>query len=217
VDVYVEYTGTALVAILQQPPITDPDSVLARVKGAYAERFRAQWLPPLGFDNTFAMIVRRADAERLGVSTLSEAAPYTRRWRAGFGYEFIERQDGWPGLARTYALTLRGPPRVMDLGLTYRALADGQVDLIAGNSTDGQIAALHLTVLRDDRHYFPPYQAAPVARTEILRRHREARRALEELAGRIDEEAMRRMNYLVDVEHRDVAAVAREFLLSRVR
>jgi osmoprotectant transport system substrate-binding protein len=212
VDLYVEYTGTALVAILKQPAVSDPDTALARVRAAYASRFGAEWLAPLGFNNTFAMVVRRTDAERLKLRTLSDAVRAAPRWRAGFGYEFIERQDGWPGLSRAYGLTLAAPPSVMDLGLTYRALADGRVDLVAGNSTDGQIEALHLVALQDDRHYFPPYQAAPVVRADLLRRHPEVRRALGELAGRIDDEAMRRMNALVDVEHRAPADVAREFL-----
>jgi len=211
-DVYVEYTGTALVAILKRPVVADPDSAFAEVRAAYPARFGAQWLAPLGFNNTFAMVVRTGEARRLGVRTLSEAARAATRWRAGFGYEFIERADGWPGLSRVYGLTLAGPPTVMDLGLTYRALADSQVDLIAGNSTDGQIEALHLTILADDRHYFPPYQAAPVVRTATLERHPEVGRALAALAGTISDSAMRRMNYLVDVEHRDAGDVARDFL-----
>ena len=211
-DVYVEYTGTALVAILKQPPVTDPESALARVRRAYRDQFHAEWLTPLGFNNTFAMIVRAGDAARLPARTLSAAAPFARRWRGGFGYEFSERLDGFPGLSRTYALVLAGPPKVMDLGLTYRALADSQVDLIAGNSTDGQIEALHLVALEDDRHYFPPYQAVPVARVSALERHPGLRTALEELGGRIGDAAMRRMNYLVDVEKRDPREVARRFL-----
>jgi len=195
-DVYVEYTGTALVAILKQPVTSSAESALTRVRTAYAGQFGAEWLAPLGFNNTFAMIVRQ-DA---------------KSWKGGFGYEFIERADGFPGLSRAYGLVLAGPPTTMDLGLTYRALADRRVDLIAGNSTDGQIEALHLVALEDDRHYFPPYQAAPVARSAMLQRHPEVRRALEELGGRIDDAAMRRMNYLVDVEHRDVKEVARQFL-----
>ncbi len=212
IDGYVEYTGTALVAILKLPPTADPESAYARVHPLYDERFDAEWLKPLGFNNTFAMIVRGADARRLNLRTLSDAVRYTPRWRAGFGYEFIERQDGFPGLARTYALRFAGPPSVMDLGLTYRALAEGRVDMIAGNSTDGQIAALDLVALEDDRRYFPAYEAVPVIRWPVLRRHPEIGRALEGLAGTISDATMRRMNYLVDVEHRDVAAVAREFL-----
>ena len=212
VDVYVEYTGTALVAILKQPPVQDPDTALARVRAAYEGQYHATWLAPLGFNNTFAMIVRERDAARLPARTLSAAAPFAPHWRGGFGYEFIERQDGFPGLARTYGLTLAGPPKVMDLGLTYRALADSQVDLIAGNSTDGQIEALHLAVLADDRHYFPPYQAVPVARNAMLARHPEVRRALEALGGTISDSAMRRMNALADVEKQDIKEIARRFL-----
>jgi len=210
IDLYVEYSGTALVAILEQPVITDPDTAFAKVRGLYSRRFGADWLPPLGFNNTFAMIVRANDAA--GISTVSQAALRPRPWRGGFGYEFMERADGFAGLQRAYSLPFAGPPRVMDLGLTYRALADSQVDMIAGNSTDGQIEALHLVALEDDRHYFPPYQAAPVVRQETLDRHPELRVPLEELAGRIDDATMRRLNYLADVQHRDIVAVASEFL-----
>jgi glycine betaine/choline ABC-type transport system substrate-binding protein len=217
IDAYVEYTGTALVAILEQPPTADAESALALVRAAYGQRFASEWLSPLGFNNTFAMIVRSSDARRFGITTLSQAASRARLWRAGFGYEFMRRPDGFAGLARAYGLTLAGSPRTMDLGLTYRALADSQVDLIAGNSTDGQIAALDLFALEDDRRYFPPYQAAPVVRSATLRRHPEVRRALEALAGRISEATMRRLNAAVDVEHRDLAAVAREWLDSQQR
>ncbi len=212
IDAYPEYTGTALVAILRQPPTTDPDSALGRVRLQYAARFHAEWLAPFGFDNTFAMLVRGGEARRLGVRTISEAARFMPGWRAGFGYEFADRADGWPGLAKLYGLRLAGAPRVMDLGLTYRALADSVVDLIAGNSTDGQIESLHLVQLVDDRRYFPSYQAAPVVSDAALRRHPEIRAALAELAGTISDSTMRRLNYEVDVEHRTAADVAREFL-----
>jgi osmoprotectant transport system substrate-binding protein len=214
IDVYVEYTGTALVAILGLDPTADRESALARVHPLYDERFDAEWLRPFGFNNTFAMIVRGADARRLRLRTLSDAVPHAPGWRAGFGYEFLERADGWPGLARAYGLTLAEPPRVMDLGLTYRALAEGRVDLIAGNSTDGQIAALDLVALEDDRAYFPAYEAVPVIRWPVLRAHPEVGRALEALGGTISDSTMRRLNYLVDVEQRDIAVVARGFLAS---
>lgn len=211
-DIYVEYTGTALVAILNQPPTADPESALARVHPPYDERFDAEWLAPLGFNNTFAMIVRGDDARRLSLVSLTDAVPHARAWRAGFGYEFLERADGFPGLSRAYGLRFAEPPRVMDLGLTYRALAEKGVDMIAGNSTDGQIEALGLVALSDDRGYFPAYQAVPVIRWPVLRKHPEVGRALQELGGTLSDSAMRRLNYLVDVEHRDAAAVAREFL-----
>jgi osmoprotectant transport system substrate-binding protein len=212
IDVYPEYTGTALVAILGRGPARGADSALRIVSRAYARRYHAVWLPPLGFDNTFAMLVRAGDARRLGVRTISDAARFTPGWRAGFGYEFMDRADGYPGLARLYGLAFSAPPRVMDLGLTYRALADSVVDLIAGNSTDGQIEALGLVALEDDRHYFPSYEAAPVVGAAALQRHPEIRAALAELAGTISDSTMRRMNYLVDVEHRSAEQVAREFI-----
>ena len=212
VDIYVEYTGTALTAILERAPVQDPFAVYTTVRDAYASQFALVWGEPLGFDNTFAILIRGEEARRLGIATISQAAGYTRDWRAGFGYEFVEREDGFPGLVETYGLEFAETPRTMDLGLTYRALADGQVDLIAGNSTDGLIAALDLFHLRDDRAYFPPYEAAPVIRAELLERHPEIGSALGKLAGRISDDDMRRLNYLVDVEHRDVPIVAREWL-----
>ena len=212
IDVYPEYTGTALVAILGLRPVQDRAMAMTLVSRAYVGRYHAVWLPPLGFDNTFAMIVRASDAGRLGVRTISDVARVGPGWRAGFGYEFMDRADGYPGLARLYGLRFSAAPRVMDLGLTYRALADSVVDLIAGNSTDGQIEALHLVALEDDRRYFPSYEAAPVVGEAALRRHPEIRAALAELASTISDTTMRRMNYLVDVEHRSAEQVARDFL-----
>ena len=215
-DGYVEYTGTAYAAVLKLPPPADPHMVRATVDSAYRSRWHLQWMPSLGFDNTFAMLVRRVDAERLHVHSLSEAASLSGQWRAGFGYEFMERADGFPGLATKYGLAFRSAPSVMDLGLTYRALAEGKVDIIAGNSTDGQIKALDLYQLEDDRHYFPPYEAAVVIRDQTLERFPAARRALLALGGTISAEAMRDMNYQVDVRHQDVKAVAAEFLRQHV-
>lgn len=212
VDIYVEYTGTAYSAILALPLASDPERVYDVVDSVYGERWDLTWGDPLGFENTFAMLIRSADARRLGISTLSQAAAHTRRWRPGFGYEFMEREDGYRGLVETYGLQFRRQPAVMDLGLTYRALSEGRVDIIAGNSTDGQIAALDLVHLEDDRDYFPPYEAAPVVRRETLERHPGVREVLHRLGGTIDEQTMRRMNYLVDVEKRDVRAVAAGFL-----
>jgi osmoprotectant transport system substrate-binding protein len=212
IDLYVEYTGTALTAILHDPLESDSAAVLRRVRSEYQRRFALDVLPSLGFNNTFAIVVRGEDARRLRLKTISDAAPYTRGWRAGFGYEFMERPDGFAGLARTYGLAFRETPRILDLGLLYRALLEKQVDIVAGNSTDGLLAARDLTMLEDDKHYFPPYEAVPVVRADALGRFSEMRGALLELAGKIDDEQMRRMNYEVDGEHRDVADVAREFL-----
>lgn len=216
VDIYVEYTGTALTAILELPPLQDPGAVFDTVSQLYARRFDLVWLDPLGFNNTFAILVRGSTARRLDLKTISDAAEHTDSWQPGFGYEFMEREDGFRGLKQTYGLEFAGPPKTMELGLTYRALADGQVDLIAGNSTDGLIAALNLKQLEDDRSYFPPYEAAPVIRRDALERYPEMDRALRELAGKITDEEMRRLNYLVDVEQRDVAAVVREWLAEEI-
>jgi glycine betaine/choline ABC-type transport system substrate-binding protein len=212
IDAYVEYTGTALTAILKKPVSTDAKQVFETVRKDYRDQFKVDWTEPLGFNNTFVIVVRADDAEKLHLKTISDAAPYTRQWTAGFGYEFIEREDGYPGLAKRYGLHFPMPPRVMDLGLTYKALAGRQVDVIAGNSTDGLIDTLHLFALEDDKHYFPPYDAAPVLREAVAQKHPEVRQAFAALAGRITESDMRRMNYQVDGEHRDVPTVVREFL-----
>jgi osmoprotectant transport system permease protein len=211
IDVYVEYTGTALTAVFHQPVSNDPATVFDAVRTLYAKTGRTL-LPPLGFNNTFAILVRGADARSLGLKTIDDAARHSPRWRAGFGYEFVERPDGYPGLAQAYGLRFPQPPRVMDLTLTYRALAANQVDVIAGDATAGLIKGLDLTQLEDTRRYFPPYDAAAVARAETLLRYPEMRAALEGLSGRLTADRMRAMNYAADVEHRDITAVVREFL-----
>src|ERR1051326_1957292 len=212
IDLYVEYTGTAYTAVLKHAPVADRDSVYRVVARDYAQRFGLVWGRPLGFDNTFAITVRRRDATRYGLKRISDLAPLAPRWKAGFGYEFLERADGFRGLASVYGLRFASPPIAMDLGLTYRALAEGEGDGVAGNSTDGQIQALDLVVLEDDRHYFPPYEAAPVIRQATLARDSAVGAALAQLAGRISDAEMRRLNALADVEHQDIATVARDWL-----
>jgi len=214
IDMYVEYTGTALVAILKEQPASDHAAVFSKVKDLYASRFGLEVLPTLGFDNTFAMVMRGSDARRLRLKTLSDAAAISSQLRLGVGYEFIERPDGYQGLAAKYGFKFAEAPRVMDLGLLYRALQNNQVDMVAGSNTDGLIAALDLVVLEDDRHYFPPYEAVPIVRRETLQRHPDVAAALNRLSGRITAEDMRRMNYAVDGEKKDAAAVVREKLKS---
>lgn len=211
IDGYVEYTGTALTAILKQPLDRNPQSVLDTVRRLYASRYSVTVAAPLGFENTFAMVVRGDDARRLHLTTLSQAAQYTPEWRLGVGYEFEQRPDGLPGLSKAYGLRFKDTPRTMDLGLLYRALNDHQVDMIAGNSTDGPIQAFGLTVLEDDKHYFPPYHAVPLVREDALRRWPQIQTALDALAGRITADDMRAMNEAVDGQHRDPADVVREF------
>jgi len=215
IDVYPEYTGTALTAVLKEPPGHDKREVYRRVQRDYENRFGLTIGPPLGFDDTFAMVIRGADARRLQLKTLSQSAAYTPQWRAGFGYEFMERPDGYRSLAASYGLRFAEAPRIMDLGLLTRALKEGQVDLIAGNNTDGLIPALDFFVLEDDHHYFPPYEAVPVMRGAMLKSHPEVGVALSELSGTISDRDMRRLNYAVDGQHRDVTAVVREFLRDR--
>ena len=208
-DLYPEYTGTALTEVLKRPIARDSSAVLDTVRDAYRRQWQLAWLAPFGFNNTFAMIVRR-DA---GVSTLSAAAK-AHPWRLGMGYEFAQRPDGLDGLNKTYGLRLTGQPATMDLGLLYSALQNRQVDLIAANSTDGLISALPVAVLDDDRHYFPPYQCAVVVREATLTRYPNLRAALGQLSGKISDATMRRLNYEVDGKHRPAAEVAEEFLRS---
>jgi osmoprotectant transport system permease protein len=211
IDVYVEYTGTALTAIFHHPVAADPREVYGTVRESYARTGRTL-LPPLGFNNTFAILVRAADARTRALKTIDDLAREAPRWRAGFGYEFLERPDGYAGLARAYGLHFVAPPSVMDLSLSYRALASGQVDVIAGDATAGLIKGLDLVQLDDNRGYFPPYDAAPVARTEMLLRYPRVRRALERLNGRVSADDMRAMNYAADVKHEDIAQIVRAFL-----
>jgi osmoprotectant transport system permease protein len=211
IDAYVEYTGTALAAVFDQPVATEPRAVLERVRELYAGTGRTL-LPALGFDNTFAILVRGRDARERGLKTIDDAAREAHRWKAGFGYEFLERPDGFRGLAAAYGLRFPAPPAAMDLALSYRALAAGQVDLIAGDATAGLIKGLDLARLEDNRRFFPPYDAVPVARADVLLRYPRVRQALEQLAGRISAEDMQAMNYSVDVLREDPAAVADRFL-----
>jgi len=211
IDAYVEYTGTALTAVLKQPLDRNPQSVLSTVRRLYASRYNVEVTDPLGFENTFAMVIRGDDARRLQLANLSQAAPYTPQWRLGVGYEFEQRPDGLPGLSAAYGLRFASAPRTMDLGLLYRALNAHQVDMIAANSTDGPIQALGLVALDDDKHYFPPYQAVPLVRAEAFQRWPQMRIAFAALAGKITADDMRTMNEAVDGQHRDPGDVVREF------
>jgi osmoprotectant transport system permease protein len=215
VDVYPEYTGTSLMSILKRPPATDARAVYELVKSDYAARFDVEVGPPLGFEDTFAVLVRSAEAQRLNLKNISDLTPRAPQMRAGFGQDFMSRPDGYEGFARAYGLQFSGRPREMDLSLSYRALAEGQVDVIAGNSTDGMIAALGLTQLADDRHYFPPYEAVLLLRRDALARLPAAREVLQRLAGSISTEEMRRLNYEVDGNKRPAADVVREWRQSR--
>jgi glycine betaine/choline ABC-type transport system substrate-binding protein len=212
IDIYPEYTGTALTAVLKQQATGGREEVFQRVKSEYERRFGLTLGPAFGFNDTFAMEIRGEDARRLNLKTLSQAASYTPHWHAGFGYEFMERPDGYNGLAETYGLRFAEPPRIMDLGLLARALKDRQIDFAGGNATDGLIPALDLFALEDDRHYFPPYEAVPVIRQPLLRQHPEIAGILDALANKISDSEMQQMNYAVDGQHRDTQEVVREFL-----
>ena len=215
IDLYPEYTGTALTTILKLPPAGDPAAVLALVRAEYQKRFQIEWLEPLGFNNTFAMVVRGEDARRHQLASLSDAARYPTGWNLGVGYEFQQRPDGLAGLLKTYNLPTKGLPKTMDLGLLYKALEQNQVDMVAGNVTDGLLSVLDVVVLRDDKNYFPPYQGVLEVRAQSLKERPALRAALDELAGQLSDPIMRKLNQQVDGEHRQVADVARQFLRER--
>jgi len=212
IDLYPEYTGTALTAILKQKPSGTSAEVYQRVQEEYKRRFNIEVGQPLGFNNSFALVIRGDDARRLKLQTISDLARYAPQWRMGVGYEFLERPDGFAGLSKAYNLHFGESPRVMDLGLLYRALGEKQVDVVVGSATDGLIQARGLVVLEDDKHYFPPYDAVPVVRGQTLVRYPALRQALAELGGKITEDDMRRLNYAVDGEHRDIKQLVAEFL-----
>ncbi|HEY8204208.1 MAG TPA: ABC transporter permease/substrate-binding protein [Pyrinomonadaceae bacterium] len=224
IDLYPEYTGTAFTAILHHQPISDPRAVYDQVKREYEQQFNLLVSDPLGFDNTFAILVRGDDARRLNLKTISDAAKYSSQWTAGFGHDFINRQDGYPGFSRTYGLQFR---KVSDmaLDLTYTALSSHQVDMIAGNSTDGRIAALDLVQLEDDRHYFPPYEAVFIVRRGYERSMPPCDSSadcidpvpwvLADLGNAISTEEMRKLNGQVDGARRDKKVVVREWLVSK--
>jgi osmoprotectant transport system substrate-binding protein len=210
-DLYVEYTGTALTAVLNEAPGGDANAVYQRVKQGYADRFNLEVTQPLGFENTFAMVIRGEDAQQFHLRNISDIVALAPRWRVGVGYEFLERPDGFRGWSERYGLHFAAQPSVMDLGLIYRALIDKKVDIVAGNSTDGLIDTLHLVALADDRHYFPPYDAVPIVRRDTLAKFPQLRAALSDLAGKISAEEMRHLNAEVDANQRDVPAVVRTF------
>ncbi|HEY3581441.1 MAG TPA: glycine betaine ABC transporter substrate-binding protein [Pyrinomonadaceae bacterium] len=210
-DLYPEYTGTSYTAILHHKPITDPRAVYTQVKQEYADQFHVDVSPPLGFENTFAILIRGADARKLNLKTISDATPHTNTWRAGFGQDFMSRDDGFPGFSKAYGLKF-ADVREMDLSLTYIALSSRQVDLIAGNSTEGRIATLDLFQLADDRHYFPPYEAVYLVRQDTLARVPALREVLDKLANAISTEEMRRLNYEIDGNGRDPKEVVREWI-----
>jgi osmoprotectant transport system substrate-binding protein len=212
IDIYPEYTGTALTAVLKQKATGDRAEVYEQVKREYESRYHLTLGPAFGFNDTFAMEIRGEDARRLKVKTLSQAAAQTPQWKAGFGYEFMERPDGYPGLAAAYGLRFAERPRIMDLGLLARALKAHQIDFAGGNATDGLIPALDLFVLQDDRHYFPPYEAVPIIREQTIQAHPEVAQALAALADKISDVEMQGMNYAVDGQHRDTQQVVRDFL-----
>jgi glycine betaine/choline ABC-type transport system substrate-binding protein len=212
IDLYPEYTGTALTAILKMSPSADPARVLATVRAAYQQRWKIEWLVPIGFNNSFAIVVRGDEARKGNLRTISEAARYRKDWVIGAGYEFAQRPDGFAGLVKAYGLGIKGQIETMDLGLLYQALEQRRVDIVAAAATDGMLSVLDVRVLQDDQHYFPPYEAAPVVRADALAAHSTMRQALDELAGRLTDQTMQKLNYELDGKHRPLADVAREFL-----
>ena len=213
IDLYPEYTGTGATVVLKQSVPADPAQAYIVVKDAYLSRFRLVWLPPLGFNDTFAMAVRSADAKRLASPDLSAAA--SRVWRLGIGYEFLTRPDGLRKLNKVYSLRWEGTAKSMDLGLLYQALEQARVDMAAGNSTDAQLSDRKVMMLRDDKKAFPPYNACFVVRASLLEQRPEVNWALSMLANRISDETMRSLNRRVEMEHQPITKVAHDFLATQ--
>jgi glycine betaine/choline ABC-type transport system substrate-binding protein len=212
IDLYPEYTGTALATVLKLPLDHDPVAAMALVRAEYQTRFGVEWMDPLGFNNTFAMVIRGENALKNKIATLSDAVRYNPGWILGMGYEFQQRSDGLAGLLKTYNLPIQGSPKTMDLGLLYKALDQRQVSMVAGNITDGQLSVLDVLVLQDDKRYFPPYDCALAVRRASLEANPPLRQALKELTGLFTDRTMRKLNYQVDGAHRPVREVAEEFL-----
>ncbi len=214
IDVYPEYTGTALTAILKREVISNPDSAYRVVADAYLEQFDCAWLEPFGFNNTYAITVKGARAQVEGWETIDDLRKAAPDLSAGFTAEFAERPDGYPGLSKAYGFEI-GTVRDLDPGLMYRAVADDHVDVICAFATDGRIAAYNLKPLEDDRGFFPPYYAAPVVRSEVLKTHPELLDVLGALGGALSDSTMQQLNYQVDEKQLEPAAVARDFLAAR--
>ena len=211
---YVEYTGTSFTTILKEKPISNPETVYKKVKEYYDQKLKLAVMNPLGFENTFAMIIRGEDAKKWQIKSLSETGKYTPQMKAGFGYEFLERADGYPGLSKTYNLKFANINQ-MELGLMYQALKEKQVDFIAANSTDGLIPVLNLVILEDDKKYFPPYQAIPIFNQEILQKYPELTDTINQLGGKVSTTAIQKMNYQVDNQSQPVEKVVSEWLKSQ--
>jgi osmoprotectant transport system substrate-binding protein len=216
IDMYPEYTGTAFTNVLKRSGVTDPAVVLEQVRAEYSSGFHLDWLNPLGFDNSFAMTIRSEDARGRHLQTLSDAAADKMGFTLGAGYEFLTRPDAYGALNRAYSIKWTGAPKSMDLGLLYQALEQKQVSMAAGNTTDGLLNKLDVTVLKDDKHVFPPYQACIVVRQEALATYPDLRVILSELSGKISDTQMRNMNYEVDAQHRPARDVAKDFLQTLV-
>ena len=214
IDLYAEYTGTGLTAVLHDETSADPDQVYEFVSREYRRRYDVQWLPPFGINNTYAIAVREKDAVQHGWKAISDLGPFATKLRAGFTAEFSERPDGYPGLREAYGFQF-GEVRDIDAGLMYEAIAGDEVDVIAAFATDGRIAAYDLTLLIDDRRFFPPYYAAPVVRSQTLQACPDLHEALSSLEKTLDDATMRELNSKVDRQKRSPREVAREFLLSR--
>jgi osmoprotectant transport system permease protein len=214
IDLYPEYTGTALTAILKHKTVTDPKEAYQIVSDAYKKRFHADWLKPFGFNNAYSITVRKTDAEQHGWKDISDIKKVAATLRAGFTAEFSERPDGYPGLKKAYGFDF-GEVRDLDASIMYQAAAQDEVDVICAYTTDGRIRAYNLKPLKDNLHFFPPYYAAPVVREEALEKHPNLRGILDSLGGLLDDETMQRLNFEVDVNKRSAAEVAREFLVSK--
>jgi osmoprotectant transport system substrate-binding protein len=212
IDIYPEYTGTALTAQLKLDVISDPDEAYRVVAEEFDRQFGVKWLDPFGFNNTYTLAVTDAVYQQYGIETYSDLAEISEGLVFGAEHEFFDRQDGFDGLVEVYNMTFKGEPKKMNVSLKYQAIGNGDMDVTDAFATDGPIKQYNLKVLEDDKGFFPPYYAAPIVRKETLDKHPELEGILNMLAGRIDDEAMTELNYRIDVESHDIEVVAKDFL-----
>ncbi|MEL0539009.1 osmoprotectant ABC transporter substrate-binding protein [Staphylococcus debuckii] len=208
----VRYTGTDLVGALKEDPIKNPQKALKATQEGFQKKFHQKFFPSYGFDNTYAFMVTKETAEKYHLETVSDLRKHEKELRLGVDSSWLNRKgDGYPGFKKEYGISF-DTVRPMQIGLVYDALNNKKLDVALGYSTDGRIAAYDLKVLKDDKRFFPPYDASPVATDALLKKHPEIKRTLDKMAGQISTKDMQKLNYEADGKGKEPAVVAEEFL-----
>jgi osmoprotectant transport system substrate-binding protein len=215
IDIYPEFTGTALTALLKADVISDPDEAYEFVSNEFDKQFNIKWFKDLGYNNTYAIAISNEAYEKYGVETNSDFAKISEDFVFGAEHEFFDRQDGYDGLVAEYGITFKGEPKRMNVALKYQAIGNGEVDATIAYTTDGALKQYDLKILEDDKGFFPPYYVAPIIRKETLEKYPELEQVLNLLGGQVDEETMTGLNYKIDVEGIAIETVAKDFLESK--